>query len=52
MEGFDPTGLPYMANPLALDGYNNGPAVDYLNMLPTTGMQEQSGLYDTADFGM
>lgn len=52
MEGFDPTALPYLTNPLALDNFNhNATTADYLNIMPSTGIQEQVALYDTGDFG-
>ena len=48
MEGFDPSALPYMASPLDLANVGTG---DYLNMLPSMGIQRQAALYDTGDFG-
>ena len=47
MEGFDPLRMPYLPNPMTLDGVTGG---DFLNPLPV-GMQEPVGLYDTGDFG-
>lgn len=49
MEGFDPSSMSYMADPLSLANIGAG---DYRNVLPAMGVQEQVGLFDTAHFDM
>ena len=51
MEGYDPMGMPFMANSLSLN--NSVSTDDYLNTLPTLGLAQQSlqaPNYDTNSF--
>lgn len=48
MDNFDPTALPYTGNPLDLSNVGTG---NFANLLPTIGLQDNMGLYDTGDFG-
>ncbi len=49
MEGFDPSLMSYMGDPLSMGNVGAG---DYRNMLPALGIQEQAGLFDTGNFSM
>lgn len=49
MEGYDTMAMPqYLASPLSLD--QSAPGEDYLGSMPSHGMPEQHGSYETADF--
>jgi len=49
MEGFDPSSMPYMNDPLSLGNIGAG---DYRSVLPALGIQEQTGLFSPGDFSM
>jgi hypothetical protein len=49
MEGFDPSTMSYMGDPLSLGNFGAG---DYRSVLPAMGNQEQTGLFGTGNINM